>query len=130
MYGRDQEEQLVDGKVNLAEKLAQLDEPYVPGIIGYLSDYKVIVVKVLGKFVWHKHDNTDGFFLVLRGHLTIQLSDRDIELREGEMFVVPRGVEHARRRTRRRTCSDRATGDHQHRRRGRRPHRRTGRDLG
>jgi mannose-6-phosphate isomerase-like protein (cupin superfamily) len=87
-------EQLMNDKVNLAEKLARLDKPYVPGIVSYLNNYKVIVVKVLGEFVWHKHDDTDDFFLVLRGHLTIQLRDRNIELGEGEMFVVPRGVEH------------------------------------
>jgi mannose-6-phosphate isomerase-like protein (cupin superfamily) len=54
----------------------------------------VMVVKVLGEFVWHKHDDTDDFFYVLRGRLTIQLRDRDIELEQGELFVVPRGVEH------------------------------------
>ena len=81
-------------KVNLAEKLARLDRPYVPGIVGYLNDYKLIVVKVLGEFVWHKHDDTDDFFLVLRGRLTIQLRDRDVELEEGELFDVPCGVEH------------------------------------
>jgi mannose-6-phosphate isomerase-like protein (cupin superfamily) len=52
------------------------------------------VVKAKGEFVWHKHDDTDDFFLVLGGHLTIQLRDRDVELSEGELFVVPRGVEH------------------------------------
>jgi mannose-6-phosphate isomerase-like protein (cupin superfamily) len=88
------EERRMDDKVNLAEKLERLDRPYLPGIVGYLNDYKVIVVKVLGEFVWHKHDDTDDFFLVLRGRLTIQLRDRDIEPEEGEMFVVPRGVEH------------------------------------
>lgn len=81
-------------KVNLAQKLAVFDEHYSPKIIGYLNDYKLAVVKVLGEFVWHKHDETDDFFLVLRGHLTIQLRDRDVELSEGELFVVPRGVEH------------------------------------
>ncbi len=81
-------------KVNLAEKLALFDEHYSPKIVGYLNDHKLAVVKVLGEFVWHKHDETDDFFLVLRGHLTIQLRDRDVELSEGELFVVPRGVEH------------------------------------
>jgi mannose-6-phosphate isomerase-like protein (cupin superfamily) len=52
------------------------------------------VVKVQGEFVWHKHDDTDDFFLVLRGRLTIQLRDRDVELSQGDLFVVPRGVEH------------------------------------
>jgi mannose-6-phosphate isomerase-like protein (cupin superfamily) len=83
----------MDDKVNLAEKIGLLEEPYVPGIVGYLNDYKLVVVRVLGEFVWHKHDDTDDFFLVLDGRLTIQLRDRDIELSEGEMFVVPRGVE-------------------------------------
>jgi mannose-6-phosphate isomerase-like protein (cupin superfamily) len=81
-------------KVNLAEKVALLDGYYSPGIVGYLNDYKLVAVKVKGEFVWHKHDDTDDFFLVLRGRLTIQLRDRDVVLDEGELFVVPRGVEH------------------------------------
>jgi len=84
----------MDTKVNLAEKLSRLDAPFQPGIVGTLNDYKLAVVKVHGEFVWHKHDDTDDFFLVLSGHLTIQLRDRDIELSAGELYVVPRGVEH------------------------------------
>jgi mannose-6-phosphate isomerase-like protein (cupin superfamily) len=84
----------VNEKVNLADKFAQLDAPYEPGIVGYMNDYKLIVVKVDGPFVWHKHDETDDFFLVVKGSLTIHLRDRDVELSEGELFVVPRGVEH------------------------------------
>ena len=84
----------MENKVNLADKLALLDESYRPGIVGYLNDYKLAVVKVRGEFVWHKHDDTDDFFLVLSGRLTIQLRDRDVELGPGELFVVPRGVEH------------------------------------
>ena len=84
----------MEDKVNLAEKLALLDRPYSPGIVGFLNDLKLVVVKVHGEFVWHKHDDTDDFFLVLRGRLTIKLRDRDVELSEGELFVVPRGVEH------------------------------------
>jgi mannose-6-phosphate isomerase-like protein (cupin superfamily) len=81
-------------KVNLASKLELLELPFSPGIVGHLNDYKLEVVKVKGEFVWHKHDETDDFFLVLRGRLTIQMRDRDVELSEGELFVVPRGVEH------------------------------------
>ena len=81
-------------KVNLAEALAGIDEAYDPRIVARLNDYKVMVVKPRGEFVWHKHDDTDDFFLVLRGRLTIHLRDRDIELQEGELFVVPRGIEH------------------------------------
>jgi mannose-6-phosphate isomerase-like protein (cupin superfamily) len=81
-------------KINLAAKLARLDEVYQPGIVGYLNDYKLQVVKVKGPFVWHKHDQTVDFFLVITGRLTIHLRDRDVELEPGEIFVVPRGVEH------------------------------------
>src|SRR3954454_3835576 len=87
----------MDDKVNLAEKIGLLGEHYSPGIVGYMNDYKLVVVRVKGEFVWHKHDDTDDFFLVLKGRLTIQLRDRDVELSEGELFVVPRGVEHCPR---------------------------------
>ena len=81
-------------KVNLAEKLRLLDAPFSPGIVGYLNDFKLEVVRARGEFVWHKHEDTDDFFLVVAGRLTIQLRDRDVELGPGELFVVPRGVEH------------------------------------
>jgi len=84
----------VDDKVNLAEAQAQFDEPFEPRIIGTMNDYKLMVAKTKGEFVWHKHDDTDDFFLVLNGQLTIQLRDRDVVLGPGELFVVPRGVEH------------------------------------
>jgi mannose-6-phosphate isomerase-like protein (cupin superfamily) len=87
----------MDDRINLAEKLAKLDGPYRPGLIGFMNDYKLLVVKVQGEFVWHKHDETDDFFLVLSGQLTIQLRDRDVVLGPGELFVVPRGVEHCPR---------------------------------
>jgi len=84
----------MDEQVNLAEKLDLVTEHFSPAIVGYLNDYKLAVVKVNGEFVWHRHDDTDDFFLVLSGRLTIQLRDRDVELVAGELFVVPRGVEH------------------------------------
>jgi mannose-6-phosphate isomerase-like protein (cupin superfamily) len=84
----------MDEKVNLADKFALLDGPYQPGVIGYINDYKLQVVKVVGPFVWHKHEETDDFFLVISGHLTIHLRDRDVELDAGELFVVPHGIEH------------------------------------
>ncbi|MEJ7891039.1 MAG: cupin domain-containing protein [Solirubrobacteraceae bacterium] len=84
----------MEDKIDLAAKLALLDEHYQPGIVGHFNDNKLVVVKVLGEFVWHKHDDTDDFFMVLEGCLTIQMRDRDVELSEGEVFVVPRGVEH------------------------------------
>jgi mannose-6-phosphate isomerase-like protein (cupin superfamily) len=84
-------------KVNLAENRASFEEHWRPRIVGMLNDYKVILAKVQGDFVWHKHDETDDFVLVIKGHLTIQLRDRNVKLDEGEMFVVPRGVEHCPR---------------------------------
>ncbi len=87
----------MDEKINLAEQVRGLEDLWSPAIVGYLNDYKVAVVRVHGEFVWHKHADTDDFFLVLAGNLTIQLRDRDVELAAGEMFVVPRGVEHCPR---------------------------------
>jgi mannose-6-phosphate isomerase-like protein (cupin superfamily) len=84
----------MDDRINLAERIGLLEGPYSPGIVGYLNDYKLAVVRVQGEFVWHSHEETDDFFLVLKGQLTIQLRDRDVVLNEGELFVVPRGVEH------------------------------------
>jgi mannose-6-phosphate isomerase-like protein (cupin superfamily) len=84
-------------KVNLEEKLDALDRPFSPRIVAYLNDYKVQVAKVRGEFVWHKHPETDDFFLVLDGRLTIQLRDGEVELGPGELYVVPRGVEHCPR---------------------------------
>ena len=84
-------------KVNIAEKLASFDTPFSPKIVAYLNEYKVYVGKVQGEFVWHKHDDTDELFLVVKGRLTLQFRDRDVVLDEGELFVVPRGVEHCPR---------------------------------
>ena len=84
----------MNDKVNLAEKFGLLERPYQPGIVGHLNDYKLQIVKIKGPFVWHRHDDTDDFFLVIQGRLTIQLRDRNVELGPGELFVVPRGVEH------------------------------------
>jgi mannose-6-phosphate isomerase-like protein (cupin superfamily) len=83
-------------KVKLAEKLAAFDEAFSPKIVGQLNDYKIALVKAQGEFVWPKHDDTDDFFLVLDGRLTVQLRDRDVVLEKGEMLIVPRGVEHCR----------------------------------
>ena len=80
--------------VKLADKLAEFDEHWAPRTVAEFNGHDVMVVKVKGEFVWHKHDDTDDFFLVLSGKLTIRLRDGDVELRPGELFVVPVGVEH------------------------------------
>lgn len=84
----------MDDKINLADKLAQFSDHWAPRTIARLNDYDIMVVKVRGEFVWHRHDETDDFFLVLDGQLTVRLHDRDVTLGQGELFVVPHGVEH------------------------------------
>ncbi len=84
----------MDDAVNLAEKLAQFSNLWAPRIVGHLNNYDVMVVKVKGEFVRHTHDDTDDFFLVLKGCLTLHLPDRDVVLQPGELYVVPRGVPH------------------------------------
>ncbi len=81
-------------KVNLADALASFSEPWQPRIVGELNGQHVKVVKLQGEFVWHHHDAEDELFLVLKGSMTMQLRDGDVVLREGEFFIVPRGVEH------------------------------------
>ncbi len=84
----------MNGKVNLADKLAQFSDYWAPRTVARLNNYDIMVVKVQGDFVWHKHDDTDDFFLVLDGQLTVRLRDREVILGPGELFIVPRGVEH------------------------------------
>jgi mannose-6-phosphate isomerase-like protein (cupin superfamily) len=80
--------------INLAEKLALFDDLWSPKVVASFNGHDVMVVKVKGKFVWHAHPDTDDFFLVLRGRLTIDLRDGPVTLGPGEVFVAPRGIEH------------------------------------
>lgn len=80
--------------VNLNSKLAMFSDHWSPKIVSQFNGHDVMVVKVKGEFNWHSHPDTDDFFMVLKGRITIRLRDRDVELRKGELFVVPRGVEH------------------------------------
>jgi mannose-6-phosphate isomerase-like protein (cupin superfamily) len=80
--------------INLARKLSTFSEYYQPRTVGQFNGHDLMVVKLKGPFVWHKHDETDDFFLVLKGRLTIQLRDGDVTLGPGELYVVPKGVEH------------------------------------
>jgi len=81
-------------KINLQEKFALFNDHWSPKIIGELNDSYVKLAKFKGEFVWHKHDNEDELFLVVKGQLLIKLRDQDIHLKEGEFFVVPKGTEH------------------------------------
>ena len=80
--------------INLSEKLAGFTEHWQPRTVAEFNGHDIMVAKVQGEFVWHKHDETDDLFLVLRGELTIELRDGPVTLRPGQLFVVPKGVEH------------------------------------
>lgn len=80
--------------VNLQEKFSKFSELWQPKIIAQMNDYHFKIAKVQGEFVWHHHTDTDEVFLVVNGRLEIHFRDGAITLNEGEMFVVPKGVEH------------------------------------
>ncbi len=80
--------------INFEEKLAQFSEHWSPKIIAEMNDYHFKLVKFQGDFIWHSHDDTDEVFLVLDGAMRIDFRDGSVDLKAGEMFVVPNGVEH------------------------------------
>jgi mannose-6-phosphate isomerase-like protein (cupin superfamily) len=85
--------------VNLAEALASFDEIYSPRIVARINDYDVRIAKTSGEHVWHVHDDTDEFFLVIEGSFDVAIRDGDgaesvVQLRQGDTFVVPKGTEH------------------------------------
>ena len=82
-------------KINLADKLATFEGHWQPRTVGTFNGHDLMVVKVQGQFNWHSHANTDDFFLVLKGKLTVRMRDGDVVLGPGEILVVPKGVEHA-----------------------------------
>ena len=81
-------------KINLEQKFSLFTEHWTPKIIAELNDYQIKIVKVQGDFVWHDHSDTDEFFLVLEGTLFIEFESETMELNAGELYVVPKGVQH------------------------------------
>jgi mannose-6-phosphate isomerase-like protein (cupin superfamily) len=81
-------------KINLEDKLSKFSEHWSPKVIAEMNDYQFKLVKIEGEFVWHEHPDTDEVFIVIEGTMQIEFEDRTIELREGEMLVVPKGVRH------------------------------------
>ena len=81
-------------KVNIADKLTQFQDHWNPRIVGALNGQHVKLVKLKGEFVWHKHDEEDELFYVLKGTLRMEFRDRVVELQENEFLIVPKGVEH------------------------------------
>ena len=80
--------------VNFEDKLGLFDEQWTPKVIAEMNDYQFKIVKIEGDFVWHDHQDTDETFIVLDGHLRIDFRDGHVDLAKGEMYVVPRSVEH------------------------------------
>ncbi len=80
--------------VNLGQKLDTFTDHWSPKIVSTFNGHDVMVVKVKGEFVWHSHEDTDDFFLMLKGRLTIQFRDGEVRLAPGDLYVVPKGVEH------------------------------------
>lgn len=83
--------------VDLSQKFDLFSAHWSPKLVATLNDYEVKLVRIKGDFVWHTHDDTDELFLVIDGQLTIQLRDGNVELGPGQLYVVPRGVEHCPR---------------------------------
>jgi mannose-6-phosphate isomerase-like protein (cupin superfamily) len=94
VYFRENREIKMLEPINLARKLSSFEGHWQPKIVGEFNGNDLMVVKVKGEFNWHKHDDTDDFFLVLKGQLTIQLREGNVVLNPGELYVVPKGVEH------------------------------------
>ena len=80
--------------INFQEKFDRLTEPWSPRVIAEMNDYQFKIVRPEGDFVWHHHPDTDETFIVLDGHLRIDFRDGAVDLKPGEMFVVPKGVDH------------------------------------
>ncbi len=81
-------------KINLKEKLSKFSDHWSPKVIAEMNDYQFKLVKIQGEFVWHNHDDTDETFIVIEGEMKIEFKNETVELSEGDMFVVPKGVEH------------------------------------
>lgn len=80
--------------INLTEKLATFEEYWSPRIVSQFNNNDIMVVKVKGEFVWHSHADTDDFFMVLKGSIRIEKREGDVTLNAGDMYVVPKNVEH------------------------------------
>lgn len=84
----------MSNKINFAEKFALFQQQWSPKVVAQMNDYQLKLVKLQGEFVWHQHQHTDEVFIVVNGAMTILLRDGQIDLQAGEMYVVPKGVEH------------------------------------
>lgn len=90
----NQESSPIMTAINIAEKLSTFSEHWSPRTVSEFNGHDVMVVRVKGEFVWHSHEETDDFFLVIKGSIRIEMKQGDVTLNAGEMYVVPKGVEH------------------------------------
>ena len=81
-------------KINLQDKFSKFSEQWTPKVIAEMNDYQFKLVKIEGEFVWHNHSDTDEVFIVLEGKMFIEFENETIELNQGEMYVVPKGMQH------------------------------------
>ena len=81
-------------KINLEQKFSKLSEYWSPRVISEMNDYQIKIVKIKGNFIWHNHENTDELFYVIEGNMNIHFIDSTVSLDRGDLFVVPKGVEH------------------------------------
>lgn len=81
-------------KIDLKEKLSMFSDHWSPKIVAEMNDYQIKLVKIEGDFVWHNHEDTDELFFVIEGSMEIEFEDKTVELNEGQMYVVPKGVNH------------------------------------
>lgn len=94
MLARAKREMMARQPINLRDKLAKFSEQWQPKIIAQMNDYHFKIAKLQGEFIWHDHPETDEVFIILHGQLEIQFEDGKVVLNGGEMFVVPKGVQH------------------------------------
>jgi mannose-6-phosphate isomerase-like protein (cupin superfamily) len=80
--------------INISEKLTLFNEHWTPKKIGELNGQQILLAKLKGEFIWHQHENEDELFIVIKGSLKIEFHDKTIVLNEGEMYIIPKGVEH------------------------------------
>ena len=85
---------MLEEKINFKNKYSKFNKHWSPRIIAEMNDYQFKLAKIKGEFVWHNHKDTDETFIVIDGEMILKLRDRDVILQEGEMFVVPKGVDH------------------------------------
>ena len=80
--------------INISEKFNLFNEHWTPKKIGELNGQQVLLAKLKGNFIWHTHEKEDELFMVIKGSLTLEFRDKTVELNEGEMYIIPKGIEH------------------------------------